>query len=963
VTTSIRSSKIDLKPNLEACSTSGCQAAGPTSRKGGSSISRQLLALVALPPTLALVIILGGVSPDPVSLWAGIGIASQPGWLPGYGTIDPAAGFISYPLGVRAALDVLSGQLPLWNHFEGLGTPLLGEMQSAALFPPSLLLLLPHGPLLEHTFLQVVAGLGTYLFLRQFGLGGRAALTGALLFEFNGVFAWITNAIFNPIALLPWLFYAVESLFCATRAGHNWARRLPLICLGALAAALALYAGFPEVVYFYSLLLAAWSVSRCLALPWRRTAGFAGDLLGMAALALILSAPLLITFGTFVAEAGLGGHQGEGYRDEYLSPLGLLSYLVPYVYGPIFAAPGNLVGNDFWFRIGGYLGVMPLLLGVAGLTVSWRRSSSWLLAAWVFVAIGASHGLPIVHAAFVHIPLVKIAMYGRYLAASWIFACVILSAVFIDRLPNLGREARRGAGWIAACALAVALAGGIAANGPTLEALWGARQGQRLYIVISLTSAVGLLLGFLLSFRVRSGVAAQCVLTVLAACEAILAFLLPFGSYPRISSVDLGLVAFLRDHAGLQRVAVASRTGLMPNFGSVFGFPLLNYDDLPVPARTAAFVHDRLDPAGNPMLFRPDGALEGPAEREQSRRQFLRRLPSYEAAGVRYLLAEPDFFALPAYPRGGGAATAVPLSTGQALTLTVRNREQAIVRGILVTVGTYARTSDGRLRATLCQGDRCAEGAASLSQAQDNRPLPIEFDAPIALAEGQTYRLTFNKEGGSRPVALWSLSEGDNAFAHATGLPQAAELLPMLALIGAHDPALVLVRPTAAVFDVEKYRPYAAAEECRVDASSHDHIVARCERPSRLVRLEVFTTGWAARVNGVPAGIAAVDDLFQAVDVPAGTSVVDFFYLPPFLGPSFSAAIAGLLFCLGVLARAAWQRQGVVRLREEGSELSGAGRRVYETAATPARSRQVRRARSRAARYWSAVRRCRRSWK
>lgn len=185
-------------------------------------MNRRLLVLVALPLLVALVLILGGVAPDPISLWAGIGVGFQPGRLPGYGTIDPAAGFISYPLGVRAALDVLSGQLPLWNHFEGLGTPLLGEMQSAALFPPTLLLLLPHGPLLEHALLQVVAGVGTYLFLRRFGLGGRAALAGGLLFEFNGVFAWITNAIFNPIALLPWLFFAVESLFCAIRAGHSW---------------------------------------------------------------------------------------------------------------------------------------------------------------------------------------------------------------------------------------------------------------------------------------------------------------------------------------------------------------------------------------------------------------------------------------------------------------------------------------------------------------------------------------------------------------------------------------------------------------------------------------------------------------------------------------------------------------------------------------------------------------------
>lgn len=872
-------------------------------------MKRRFLVFIALPVLLAFVLVVGGVTSDPVSLWGGIGIGGQPGLLPGNGTIDPAAGFISYPLGVRAALDVLSGQLPLWNHFEGLGTPLLGEMQSAALFPPTLLLLLPHGPLLEHTMLQVIAGFGTYFFLRQFGLGGPAALAGALLFEFNGVFAWITNSIFNPVALLPWLFYAVESLFCAGRDGHSWTRRLPLICVGALAAALALYAGFPEVVYFYSLLLAAWSVLRGLALPLRRAAAFAGDLLVLAVLALILSAPLLTAFGAFVAEAGLGGHQGEGYRNEYLSPLGLLSYLMPYVYGPIFAAPISLVGNDFWFRIGGYLGVMPLLLGVAGLTTSWRRPVSWLLLVWILIAVGASHGMPLAHGFLMSIPLAKLGMYGRYLAAGWIFACVILSAIFIDCLPHLGLDARRCAGWIAACTLVLALAGGIAVNAPTLEALWQARHGQRLYLVASLSAALALLLGFLLSSRFRSGSAAQRALTALAAAEVMLAFLLPFASYPRTAGADLELVAFLRDHAGLQRVAVASRSGLMPNFGSMFGFALLNYDDLPVPARTADFVHSRLDPAGNPMLFRPDGRSEGPVEREQSRREFLARLPDYEAAGVRYLLAEPDFFAAPAYPRGSGAATATPLATGQTLTLTVQNKEPVIVRGIIVTVGTYNRSSDGRLRATLCQADRCVNGAALLSQAQDNRPLRIEFGSPTTLAEGAPYRLMLNKEGGDHPVALWSLQEGDGAIAHATGPPQASGTLPMLALIAASDPALVLVTPTTAVFETAKYRPYATAEGCRVEASSQDQMIAQCDGSSRLIRLEVFMTGWSARVNGIPTEIVAAENLFQAVDLPAGHSTIDFSFVPAFIRASFAMALAGLLFCLGILARAGWRRR------------------------------------------------------
>ncbi|HXE17888.1 MAG TPA: hypothetical protein VN632_11710, partial [Stellaceae bacterium] len=48
---------------------------------------------------------------------------------------DPNIAITSQALGHRAALDLLSGHVPWWNYFEGIGAPLAGEMQSAALFP------------------------------------------------------------------------------------------------------------------------------------------------------------------------------------------------------------------------------------------------------------------------------------------------------------------------------------------------------------------------------------------------------------------------------------------------------------------------------------------------------------------------------------------------------------------------------------------------------------------------------------------------------------------------------------------------------------------------------------------------------------------------------------------------------------------------------------------------------------
>ena len=217
--------------------------------------------LCAIPCFIALFSIFGPFLTDTVYLYSGVAVSLGSRVLPGYPTIDPNVGFTSYALGARAALDVLSGHLPLWNHYEGLGTPLLGEMQSAArvcLLVPGFSTWTSGGAGVSATDGRV----GAFLFFRKFGLGTRAALAGSVAFELNGVFAWLRNAIYNPVAFLPWLFFAVEGMRAAALAERPLPRRLPLICVGATLAALALYAGFPEEVYLDSLLLIAWVAFR-----------------------------------------------------------------------------------------------------------------------------------------------------------------------------------------------------------------------------------------------------------------------------------------------------------------------------------------------------------------------------------------------------------------------------------------------------------------------------------------------------------------------------------------------------------------------------------------------------------------------------------------------------------------------------------------------------------------------------
>ena len=578
----------------------------------------RLCVLLVVPVLIAVLCIFGPFTTDPVLLFSGLATHVQPGWLPGFGTADPNMGITSDALGRRAALDVLSGTLPLWDHLEGLGAPLLGSMQPAALFPPTLLLLLPHGQVLEQCFLQFVAGLGTYLFLRSFGLGVVAALAGGVLFELNGTFALLRNAVFNPVAFLPWLLYVVESL--RVRAGLPWRAQLHFVGVGGLAAGLALYAGFPEIVYLYSLLILAWVVVRVVGMRRGPAVRLVASLGAVAGLGLVIAAPVLLAFADFLPQAYVGVHGAEGVGQSSLRPSSLLLVLMPWVYGPIAAAP-VFAAADSWNGVGGYAGLMPVLMGFAGLYRGRRQAICWLMAGWSVVTIAVSHGAPGLSALFLHVPLVRMTLFFRYLDPGWMLCCITLSAVFLDRLPRLARQIWvRGVaagGGLAAVAVAVWLAA------PVLGALWGFGSARPFEIGYLVVGGV-LLVGFV-------GTRSRAVLISLAVGEAAVSFVFPLASFEQARGLDKPLIAFLRDHVGLQRMAVGVSAVVNPNYGPALGFASINYDNLPVPARTAEYARAFLDPGLSPGAFWPRANWN--RSPDELRRSMQDHLDGYERAG------------------------------------------------------------------------------------------------------------------------------------------------------------------------------------------------------------------------------------------------------------------------------------------------------------------------------------------
>ena len=392
-----------------------------------------LLAIVAAVVVANLPYLLDFVDPNPLGPRGGLMTAVVPGRLRGQPTIDPNNGFASQALGHLAALDVLHLRLPWWNPFAGTGMPLLGETQSAALFPPTWLTAISNGQLYEHILLELVAGICTYRLLRRLDVMRWAAAAGAIAFALNGTFSWFSHATVNPVALLPMLLLGIEHAYAAAREGRHggwW--------MMAVAGALSVYAGFPEVAYIDTLMAVAW-------LAWRLSALRGGplrDLLLKAALAVLggtlLCAPMLVAMPDYFNHANLGLHASSLLGTSHLPPAALSQLLLPYVFGPIFGfVDPHFELAAIWSEVGGYLSTSLMLFAVLGLTTRGRRGLRLMLVAFGVLVFARMYGLPpVLGHVFGWLPGMSEVAFFRYATAALELVVIILAAIGLDAIAR-----------------------------------------------------------------------------------------------------------------------------------------------------------------------------------------------------------------------------------------------------------------------------------------------------------------------------------------------------------------------------------------------------------------------------------------------------------------------------------------------------------------------------------------------
>jgi hypothetical protein len=275
---------------------------------------------------------------------------------------DPTLNY--YPRRYLAHENLMSGNLPLWNPHSAGGMPLLADFQSAVYYPPNLVLNLgdPLRAMGWAVFLHVVlAGLGTFAFLRYRGMSAAASVFGALAFMFNG---FIVTRVGHPTmiqaaAWLPWLLLAVDGIVLS---GRRWW----FVGLAA-AVALSVLSGFPQItVHCFAAALLYLLYRFIVVRPPVRTLIWA---LVFAAAGVGLTALQIVPTVEFARQSGrLSEAMSSGLW--HTPGVSFLKVLIPQVTGSavdgtnwiaLFKGP-EAHPNDI--GLVAYVGVLPLILGL-----------------------------------------------------------------------------------------------------------------------------------------------------------------------------------------------------------------------------------------------------------------------------------------------------------------------------------------------------------------------------------------------------------------------------------------------------------------------------------------------------------------------------------------------------------------------------------------------------------------------
>lgn len=269
-----------------------------------------------------------------------------------------------YPLREYGAQAVKAGRMPLWNPYIGNGTPFLATLQSCVFYPVSIICyILPSFDKAFNWFIIahfILAGIFMYLLMRHWRFSRTASSISGLVFTFGGYLNSVIsmNTSLSSVIWLPLIFLFFDK---ALREEKSSFAVITSLFLG-----IQFLGGEPTVIYCTAwILFFYWLGYTFFAYKDKRdlkvVTKLSGLFLTVSVLWIFITMIQLLPFAELLSLSTRAGSGEFGNVTKWsLSPLELLSFLVPYIFGNITIAGAYLQPQEWLASF--YIGILPVIL-------------------------------------------------------------------------------------------------------------------------------------------------------------------------------------------------------------------------------------------------------------------------------------------------------------------------------------------------------------------------------------------------------------------------------------------------------------------------------------------------------------------------------------------------------------------------------------------------------------------------
>ncbi len=743
------------------------------------------------------------------------------------------------------------GVYPQWNPYIFGGMPTFGSLSyTRFLYPPSEVLTRLQDdlgfPLQTWMLVHLIfGGLGMVWMLGRWDLPWSSRLLGAVIWlMMPKITAWAVYGHGSKLITamyLPWVVgLTLEILRGRGRRLMGWL---------ALLLGLQILSGHPQIIYYTLLTVGLLVVARWTAvltsrprgdLPWRPTVGMAlAVVLGLA-----LAAVLLLPVQDYAGWSIRGvTEEGGGAGYDFATGWSLSPHELPTLAVASYAGFGQATYQGFmsFTDYPNYLGLVPLLLGLAGLTVRERWFARTLLAlAALSLLLSFGRFFPVLYE-----PCYRLLPYfNKFRVPSMIliltgFAVATLAAAGSARIDLLDRSRSRvvvlvllgvgvvmlisglgaGQGWHDGHLKSMAAAAERPAPSPTiLGVAWGLQSADLIRGGLALATAAAAALFALgrVSFRKRGLVWVLLAVTVIDLLAVNGRITHPERSLKRIARNASG-VTVLVDSPRMLQGGESHAEAIRPDSDMV--------------QLAAMLGHDRAWPLGQDAGLN-SGMIAG-----------VRSLGGYHPAKLFAFDTIRNRLYDPKHPAGRVA--------------------NWLAGAVLVF--------DGRLPDTIFP--RLAE-------------LGVDLDRTPVIAGSRVYYRNRSALPRARLVADWALAEGDLAtFLDSVQAGREPVALRVRLDAAPNPQPAPAVAPLPAVTFIE-------------DGMNEIVLNAAPPTPAILVLADMWMPGWTVTINGESAPLLKADHALRAVALSAGNHEVRFVYSDPAMKQGLTVTAAGGLLIL-----------------------------------------------------------------